>query len=122
MSRRKHDYGFDAMAIGMAIREAREALKITREKGAERLNISVRHLQAIETEKQPPSHELFIHILTEFKVSLDAVLFPEEGKSSARRRLDRLLDSLDDRSLSIVEATTKQILEVQADINNEQQQ
>lgn len=116
MSKRKHNYEFDSARIGLAIKKAREAVKIKREPAAEILGISPRHLQAIELEGQHPSYELFIHIITEFKVSVDAIIFPENaaGKSSVRKRVNRLLDSLDDRELTIIEGTAKAVLEARA--------
>ena len=42
-----------------------------------------------------------------FGVSVDEYIFPEKEvkKSSIRRRLDAQLDRLDDRELSVIEAT-----------------
>ncbi len=66
-----------------------------------------RHLQAIENEGQKPSLELFIQLVTMFGVSVDEYIFPdnEVKRSSVRRRLDAELDKLNDKELSIVEAT-----------------
>ena len=45
--------------------------------------------------------------MTMFNISVDEYIFPnkEVNKSSTRRRLDAQLDNLDDKELSIVEAT-----------------
>ena len=51
MSKRKYDVDFKPM--GQAIKVSREAAKITREAGAEMVDISTRHLQSIELEGQP---------------------------------------------------------------------
>lgn len=101
------DLNFDFTPIGLAIKKAREAKGITREQLVESLDISTRHLQSVENEGQFPSFKLFIKLITMFDVSVDQYIFPdkETEKSSARRRLDTLLDSLDDRDLSIIEAT-----------------
>lgn len=98
---------FDFTPIGLAIKKAREAKKITRERLVENLGISTRHLQSVENEGQFPSFKLFIKLITMFDVSVDQYIFPdkEAEKSSARRRLDSLLDTLDDKDLSIIEAT-----------------
>ena len=92
---------FDFTPIGLAIKKAREVKKITREQLVENLGISTRHLQSVENEG------LFIKLITMFDVSVDQYIFPdkEAEKSSARRRLDSLLDTLDDKDLSIIEAT-----------------
>lgn len=63
MSRKKHDYDFDFTPIGQAIKESREAAKITLESAAEMLDISSRHLQAIELDGQHPCFELFIQLV-----------------------------------------------------------
>ena len=61
----------------------------------------------LKIEGQKPSLELFIQLVTMFNISVDEYIFPnkEVNKSSARRRLDAQLDNLDDKELSIVEAT-----------------
>ena len=78
-----------------------------REQLARIVDYDPRHLQAIENEGQKPSLELFIQLMTMFNISVDEYIFPnkEVNKSSARRRLDAQLDNLDDKELSIVEAT-----------------
>ena len=98
---------FNFTPIGLAIKKAREAKKITRERLVENLGISTRHLQSVENEGQFPSFKLFIKLITMFDVSVDQYIFSdrEAEKSSARRRLDSLLDTLDDKDLSIIEAT-----------------
>lgn len=65
------------------------------------------NLQAIENEGQYPSLELFIQLVTMFNISVDEYIFPQKEvkKSSVRRRLDAQLDILDDRELSVIEAT-----------------
>ena len=80
---------------------------MTREQLARILDYDPRHLQAIENEGQKPSLELFIQLVTMFGVSVDEYIFPdnEVKKSSVRRRLDAELDKLNDKELSIVEAT-----------------
>ncbi len=80
---------------------------MTREQLARILDYDPRHLQAIENEGQKPSLELFIQLVTMFGVSVDEYIFPdnEVKRSSVRRRLDAELDKLNDKELSIVEAT-----------------
>lgn len=80
---------------------------MTREQLARIVDYDPRHLQAIENEGQKPSLELFIQLVTMFGVSVDEYIFPdnEVKRSSVRRRLDAELDKLNDKELSIVEAT-----------------
>lgn len=98
---------FDFTPIGLEIKKARESRKITREKLVEKLDISTRHLQAIEIEGRYPSFGLLVRLVTMFDIPIDQFIFPERAgfKSSARKRLDLLLDKLDENDLSIIEAT-----------------
>lgn len=50
---------FDFMALGQAIKKAREAKEMTREQLAEILDVAPRHIQSIENEGQYPSFPLF---------------------------------------------------------------
>lgn len=107
MDERNNDFDFDFMPIGQAIKKAREARGMTREQLSGIIGYAPRHIQSIENEGKYPSIELFIQLITMFDVSVDEYIFPnkEVKKSSVRRRLDAQLDNLDDKELSIVEAT-----------------
>ena len=84
---------------------------MTREQLAGIIGYAPRQIQSIENEGQHPSIELFIELfiqlITMFDVSVDEYIFPEKEvkKSSVRRRLDAQLDKLNDRELSVIEAT-----------------
>ena len=107
MDERNNDFDFDFMPIGQAIKKAREARGMTREQLSGIIGYAPRHIQSIENEGKYPSIELFIHLITMFDVSVDEYIFPnkEVKKSSVRRRLDAQLDNLDDKGLSVIEAT-----------------
>ena len=107
MDERNNDFDFDFMPIGQAIKKAREARGMTREQLSGIIGYAPRHIQSIENEGKYPSIELFIQLITIFDVSVDEYIFPnkEVKKSSVRRRLDAELDKLNDKELSIVEAT-----------------
>lgn len=107
MYERNNDFDFDFMPIGQAIKKAREAKGMTREQLSEIIGYAPRHIQAIENEGKYPSIELFIQLIQMFDVSVDEYIFPDKEvkKSSVRRRLDAQLDKLDDKELSVIEAT-----------------
>ena len=107
MDERNNHFDFDFTPIGQAIKKAREARGMTREQLSGIIGYAPRHIQSIENEGQYPSIELFIQLITMFDVSVDEYIFPdnEVKKSSVRRRLDAELDKLNDKELSIVEAT-----------------
>ena len=93
--------------IGQAIKKARTAKGMTRDELSRIVDYDPRHLQAVENEGQKPSLELFIQLVTMFAVSVDEYIFPDKEvkKSSVRRRLDAELDKLNDKELSVIEAT-----------------
>lgn len=107
MDERNNDFDFDFMPIGQAIKKAREARGMTREQLSGIIGYAPRHIQAIENEGNYPSIELFIQLIQMFDVSVDEYIFPDKEvkKSSVRRRLDAQLDNLDDKELSVIEAT-----------------
>ena len=107
MDERNNHFDFDFTPIGQAIKKAREAKGMTREQLSGIIGYAPRHIQSIENEGQYPSIELFIQLITMFDVSVDEYIFPdnEVKRSSVRRRLDAELDKLNDKELSIVEAT-----------------
>ena len=104
---RNNDFDFDFMPIGQAIKKAREARGMTREQLSGIIGYAPRHIQSIENEGKYPSIELFIQLITMFDVSVDEYIFPNKKvkKSSVRRRIDAQLDNLDDKELSVIEAT-----------------
>ena len=107
MDERNNNFDFDFTPIGQAIKKARTSQGMTREQLARIVDYDPRHLQAIENEGQYPSLELFIQLVTMFNISVDEYIFPQKEvkKSSVRRRLDAQLDNLDDKELSVIEAT-----------------
>ena len=107
MDERNNNFDFDFTPIGQAIKKAREARGMTREQLSGIIGYAPRHIQSIENEGQYPSIELFIQLITMFDVSVDEYIFPnkEVEKSSVRRRLDAQLNKLDDKELSVIEAT-----------------
>lgn len=107
MDARNNDFDFDFTPIRQAIKKARTSRGITRGELSRIVDYAPRHLQAIENEGQMPSLELFIQLVTMFGISVDEYIFPdtEVKKSSVRRRLDAELDKLNDKELSVIEAT-----------------
>ena len=98
---------FDFMALGQAIKNAREAKGITREQLAEILDLAPRHIQSIENEGQHPSFQLFVRLITMFDISADQYIFPDKktDKSTIRRQIDTVPDTFNDNELTIIEGT-----------------
>ncbi len=102
---------FDFMAIGQAIKKAREAREMTREQLADILNIAPRHIQSIENEGQYPSFQLFVRLITMFDISVDQYIFADRRteKTTLRRQIDSILDTFGDKELTIIEGTARAI-------------
>ena len=111
MNNRNDRFILDFMPIGQDIKRGREAKNVTREQLSEIIGYAPRHIQAIENEGQTPSVDLLFQLAEMFDVSLDRHIFKDRDdvKSSMRRRVDTLLDGLNDKDLVIVEAVVKGI-------------
>ena len=104
----------DLRAFGRTVQEAREGKGLKREKLAEMLDLSPRHTQYIETRGQHPSLQKFYEIVTLFNISVDHFFFPDttDTKTTQRRQLDAMLDSMDEKDLSVITATADAMIKV----------
>jgi len=107
---RKNDL-FNFGAFGKAIKEARLKKGMTRDQAAALIPIDPRYLTNLENKGKHPSLNVFYKLATLFELSVDQFFYPstEPNKSTKRRQLDKLLDSLDDNDLIIMEATAEGI-------------
>ena len=105
---------YDFAAFGQAIKAARTARKESRKDVSDAMNISPRYLTNIENKGQQPSLQIFYELVTLLDVSVDQFFFPnkETDKSTQRRQLETLLDSMDNKDLTVITATAKAIQEV----------
>ena len=105
---------YDFKAFGAAIKAAREGCKESRKKVGDEMFISPRYLANIENKGQQPSLQIFYELVTLLDVSVDQFFFPnkETDKSTQRRQLETLLDSMDNKDLTVITATAKAIQEV----------
>ena len=103
---------YDFKAIGQAIKAAREYKEITRGQLAGKLDLAPRYIMAIENQGQQPSFQVFYELITMFEISVDEYLFPDKPveRSTRRRQLDGLLDSLGENDLIVLEATAQGIV------------
>ena len=76
------------MALGQAIKKAREAKEMTREQLAEILDVAPRHIQSIENEGQYPSFPLFIRLVTMFDISVDQYFYPSQNTRERVQKAD----------------------------------
>ena len=100
---------FDFKAFGQAIKAARKAKGISRNQLADTLNIAPRYIASIENSGQHPSLQILYELVTLLDVSVDQFFFPEreQEKSTRRRQLDTMLDTMSETDLKIMSATAK---------------
>ena len=107
---------YDFKAFGEAIKEARKKKGESRNKASSDLFISPRYLANIENKGQHPNLQVFYDLVTRYDISVDEFFFPNKSadKSTQRRQLDAMLDSMSEKGLRIVGATAKEIAEIES--------
>ena len=105
----------DLRPYGAAVKKARTERKESRNKVGNEMFLSPRYLANIENKGQQPSLQIFYELVTRYDISVDQFFFPDKTaeKSTQRRQLDTLLDSMSDKGIRIVTATAKEIAEVE---------
>ena len=112
---------YDFKALGQAIKEARNAKRMSRNQLADKMNIAPRYIASIENSGQHPSLQVFYELVTILDVSVDQFFFPnkEANKSTQRRQLESLLDEMDSKDLMIMIATANGIQEAKSEERTE---
>jgi transcriptional regulator with XRE-family HTH domain len=82
--------------FGDAIKAARNGRKESRNKVGDEMYLSPRYLANIENKGQHPSLQIFFELVSRYHISVDQFLFEDhaDGKTTARRQLDTLLNGL----------------------------
>lgn len=95
---------FDFKAFGQAIKAARKTKGLSRNQLADKLNIAPRYIASIENSGQHPSLQILYELVTLLDVSVDQFFFPEreQEKSTRRRQLDTMLDTMSETDLKIM--------------------
>lgn len=92
--------------IGLAIKRAREKAGLTQEQLAYIIDRTPRTIMYNENNGQHPSLNAFYKMVTMFDISVDQYFFPDKNpESSCRKRIDVMLNSLDEKELKVIEAT-----------------
>ena len=98
--------------LGGIIKSARISKRLTREQLAQILDISPRHLGAIENEHQKPSCELLFRLIRELAIPADTIFYPELGyERTEMERLRLLLAQCDEKEVNAVAATLQSLLD-----------
>lgn len=98
--------------LGEVIRNAREKSGISVEALAEKTGISSRYIYRIESGEKKPSYTLLYKIVRELSIQADLIFFPDlPTEDSEIVELLRMLCKCDERSLAVVKATTRALIE-----------
>lgn len=107
---------YDFKALGQAIKEARTTAGMTREQLGEKLHLAPRYIVSIENEGQHPSLQIFYELVTYFNISVDQFFFESKPeRSTLRRQIDGLIDTISLKDLPIIEATARGIIETRTE-------
>ena len=107
---------YDFKALGQAIKSARLAAGMTREQLGQALNLAPRYIVSIENDGQHPSLQALYELVTLLNVSVDQFFFDDVPKrTTLRRQIDGLLDSISEKDLPIIEATARGIIETRTE-------
>lgn len=98
--------------LGDIIKAAREKTDITIESLAYKVGITERYLYRIENEEKKPSFDVLYKLIRELSISPDLIFYPEKpSKDSEVENLLRMLSDCDERSLEVVKATVKALID-----------
>ena len=98
--------------LGEIIKKSREKAGITIEALANKLEITERYLYRIENEGEKPSFEVLYKLIRELSISPDLIFYPEKPtKDSEVENLLRQLSDCDERSLEVIKATAKALID-----------
>ena len=98
--------------LSSVIKTAREMAGITIEALAEKAGTTERYLYRIENEGKKPSYDVLCKLIWELSISPDSIFYPEKpSKDSEVENLIRMLYRCDERSLEVVKATAKALID-----------
>ena len=108
----QYEKRLDCRALGKEIKRRRKAKGWTQEHLAQLVDLTPRSIMYIENKGQHTSLNAFYKIVTLLDISVDEFFYPDKlgGESERRRHIDRMLGSMDERELAIMEATAEGIV------------
>ena len=97
--------------LGEIIKNARMKADITVEDLAAKVGVGERFIYRIENEGKKPSFDVLHKLVRELNISADSIFYPEKpSKDSEVENLLRMLSACDERSLEVVKATAKALI------------
>ena len=108
----KSRHVFDIRKLGLEVKRKRKEQGFTQEQLGELVGRSSRSIMYMENRGQHPKLDVFYQIVTKLGISVDQFFYPADmGKGGdARKRLDVILNSLDEDDLALLESTAQAML------------
>ena len=98
--------------LGDIIKTARKKAEMTVEKLAEKVDRSDRYIYQIENEGQIPSFDVLYKIVRILSIPPELIFYPERPfQDSEVENLLRMLSVCDERSLEVIKATAKALID-----------
>lgn len=98
--------------LGNTIKSARQKANITMEVLAGKIDVTERYLYQIKNENKNPSFDVLYRLIRELNISSEEIFYPEKpSKDSEIEDILRMLSDCDERSLDVVRATAKALIE-----------
>lgn len=101
--------------LGDVVKQARQQANVTVEALAEKIGVTPRYIYRIENEGNKPSYDILFKIIHELSIVSDTIFYPEKGQPDSKvlnlESLVRQLYNCDERSIEVIEATTKALLD-----------
>ena len=102
--------------LGSIIKSARLKKGLTQEALAEIVGVGLRHIMGIENEGSYPSYDVLYKIIRELHISADIIFYPEKlSKDAQLEDIIPMLYCCNERSINIIRAMIKAVLENQSD-------
>lgn len=99
----------DFRALGQEIRRKRKAKGWTQEYLAQLIDRTPHTVMYMEKRGQYPSITVFYRVVTLLDISVDQFFFSDRAndKNARRKRVDALINTLDEKELAVIEATAE---------------
>ena len=107
----QYEERLDCRALGAEIKRRRKAKGWTQEYLAQLVDLTPRSIMYIENRGQHTSLNAFYKIVTRLDISVDEFFYPDKlgGENEHRKHIDRLLNGMDERELTIMETVAEGI-------------
>ncbi len=108
----QYEKRLDCCALGAEIKRRRKAKGWTQEHLSQLVDLTPRSIMYIENRGQHTSLNAFYKLVTLLDISVDEFFYPDKlgGGNERRKHIDRLLNGMDEKELSIMETLAEGII------------